>query len=241
MPTSPTSIETARHSGFRDATRVLTSVLAPLEKRTLIWLARRMPGWVNSDHLTGLAFVAMLLAGLSYWLARLSPIGLPLVVAFLAVNWFGDSLDGTLARVRHHERPRYGFYVDHVVDAFGAVFLLGGLALSGYMSPFVALGLLVSYLLLCIGAYLATHCLGTFTLSFLKVGPTELRIILAIGTLTLLVRPTAMVFGHAYRLFDVGGVVGTIGMVLTLVAIVARNARALFKAEPLPRTATPAS
>lgn len=242
MPTNTASIEAAGgQARFRDATRVLTSALAPIEKRTLIWLARRMPRWVNSDHLTGLALVAMLLAGLSYWLARSTPLGLPLVVFCLAVNWFGDSLDGTLARVRHHERPRYGFYVDHVVDAFGAVFLLGGLALSGYMSPFVALALLVAYLLLCIEAYLATHCLGTFTLSFLKVGPTELRIILAIGTLTLLVRPMATIVGRTYRLFDIGGVIATIGLLLTLVTIVARNTRALFKAEPLPPAEPPAS
>src|SRR6185369_4737790 len=115
---------------FREAGRSLTSILAPLEKRTLLWLAARLPLWVNSDHLTALALAAMLLAGLSYWLARVSAAGLLLVVVCLAVNWFGDSLDGTLARVRQHQRPRYGFYVDHVVDAAGAACLLGGLGLS---------------------------------------------------------------------------------------------------------------
>src|SRR4029077_10212583 len=99
----------------------------------------RMPAHVNSDHLTALALAAMLGAGLSFWLARVSSAGLVLGVMCLAVNWFGDSLDGTLARVRHHERPRYGFYVDHVVDAFGALFLLGGMALSGYMATSVPL------------------------------------------------------------------------------------------------------
>jgi phosphatidylglycerophosphate synthase len=220
---------------FQDATRVLTSVLAPLEKRCLIWLATRMPTRVNSDHLTALALVAMLGAGLSYWLARVTPVGLVLVVVFLAVNWFGDSLDGTLARVRHHERPRYGFYVDHVVDALGAAFLLGGLALSGYMSPVVALALLSAYLMLCAEAYLATHCLGTFTISFMKVGPTELRILLSIGTLALLWRQTATVFGHQYLLFDIGGVIGAIGLVVSFVGIAVKNTRALYQAEPIPR------
>ena len=124
---------------FREASRSLTSVLAPVEKRALEWIAMRLPQWVNSDHLTGLALGAMLLSGLSYLLARVTSAGLLLAVAGLAINWFGDSLDGTLARVRRHQRPRYGFYVDHVVDAAGAVFLLGGLGLSGYMSPVVAL------------------------------------------------------------------------------------------------------
>src|SRR3954470_699917 len=94
---------------FHDATRVLTSVLAPLEKRCLIWMAARMPRRINSDHLTGLALVSMLGAGLSYWLASRTPAGLVLVIVCLALNWFGDSLDGTLARVRGHQRPRYGF------------------------------------------------------------------------------------------------------------------------------------
>src|SRR4051794_41162191 len=96
--------------GFQEATRSSTSILAPLEKPTLAWLARRMPVQVNSDHLTVVALIAMLLAGLSYWLASVTPVGLVLVVVCLAVNWFGDSLDGTLARLRGHQRPRYGFY-----------------------------------------------------------------------------------------------------------------------------------
>ena len=168
---------------FTDATRVLTSVLAPLEKRVLVALARRMPARINSDHLTGLALVAMLGAGASYWLASVTPIGLYLAVFCLALNWFGDSLDGTLARVRNHQRPRYGFYVDHVVDALGALFLFAGLGLSGYMSPAVAGALLIAYLMLTVEVMLATHTLGTFTISYFRMGPTELRILLAIGTL----------------------------------------------------------
>ena len=220
---------------FRDATRVLTSLLAPFEKRCLLWLAARMPRRVNSDHLTLLALVAMLGAGLSYWLASVTPLGLLLVVVCLAINWFGDSLDGTLARFRDQQRPRYGFYLDHVVDAFGALFLLGGLALSGYMHPFVALGLLVAYLMVCVEVFLATHCVGTFTMSFLKLGPTELRIVLAIGNIALLLHPTAVILGREYPLFDVGGVVGVAGLLCTLVYSTASNTRMLYLAEPIPR------
>jgi phosphatidylglycerophosphate synthase len=182
----------------------LNSVLASLEKRCLIWLAQRMPsGQFRPSYV--LALLAMLGAGLSYWLARISPIGLALVNVSLAVNWFGDSLDGTLARVRQQQRPRYGFYVDHVVDTFGTAFLLGGLALSGYMHPYVALSLLSVYLMVCAEVFLATHCLGTFKMSFMKVGPTELRILLAIGNVALFFQPTATLFGHTYRMFDIGG------------------------------------
>ena len=219
---------------FQEATRSLTSILAPIENRTLTWLAYRMPGWVNSDHLTGLALIAMLLAGFSYWLASVTPVGLLLVVVCLAVNWFGDSLDGTLARVRGHQRPRYGFYVDHIVDAFGALFLLGGLGLSGHMSPFVAMALLVAYLMLLVETFLATYTLRSFKLSYFKIGPTELRILLAIGNLVLLVHPMANLFGREYRLFDVGGVIATCSMAATMVFAAVTNARALYIAEPRP-------
>jgi phosphatidylglycerophosphate synthase len=212
---------------------LLTSVLAPLEKRVLIWLAVRLPRWVNSDHLTALALLAMLGAGLSYWWASTAPLGLALVCVFLAINWFGDSLDGTLARVRDRQRPRYGFYVDHVVDEFGIAFLLGGLALSGYMSPGVAIALLVAYFMLCIEVYLATHVLGTFRMSYFKVGPTELRIILAIGNLTAIFHPTASLFGREWLLFDVGGVVGAAGLLLTLMFSALSNTRKLYRLEPL--------
>src|SRR5579872_366280 len=147
---------------FREAKRVQQSILADVEKKTLMWLAARMPAWVNSDHLTGLGLFGMLGAGMSYIASRWSVYGLFGVIVCLAVNWFGDSLDGTLARFRNRPRPRYGFYIDHVVDAFSAVFLLVGLALSGYMHWMVAMGLLVAYFLLSIEVYLATYTLGTF-------------------------------------------------------------------------------
>ncbi len=219
---------------FKDATRSLTSLLAPAEKRALIWLAVRMPRWVGSDHLTALALVAMMGAGASYWLARSTPFGLVLACVCLAVNWFGDSLDGTLARVRQQPRPRYGFYVDHVVDLFGAVFLLGGLALSGYMSSAVAIALLVAYLMLCVEVFLATHSLGTFHMSYFKVGPTELRILLAVGNIAVMVRPRATLFGHSFLAFDIGAVVGALGLLGTLLYATVLHTRALYRLEPLP-------
>ena len=222
---------------FSDAPRVLTGFLATAEKRCLVWMAKRMPGWVTADHLTALGALAMLMAGLSYWLARWYPIGLVLVIFFLAVNWFGDSLDGTLARVRNHLRPRYGFYVDHVVDALGQFFLVGGMGLSGYMHPMVALGLIIVFFMLSIEAYLATHARGRFRMSFWGFGPTELRVIIAIGNVRLLFKPTATLFGHTFLLFDVGAVVAIVCMAATLAVAIFRNTRALYLEEPLPRPA----
>jgi phosphatidylglycerophosphate synthase len=153
---------------------------------------------------------------------------------FLAINWFGDSLDGTLARVRQQPRPRYGYYVDHVVDAIGAMCLFGGMAASGFMSAPVAAVLLIAYFLLCLEVYLATVSLGEFRMSFFGVGPTELRIVLALGNIALLVHPTAVVAGHTFKLFDVGGVIGAAGLLATFLFSAARNTRTLYREEPLP-------
>jgi archaetidylinositol phosphate synthase len=143
-------------------TRIHTSLLAAVEKRCLVWLAGRMPAPVNSDHLTSLGALAMAGAGLCYWAGSAYPAALAGAIAMLVVNWFGDSLDGTLARVRKHERPRYGFYVDHVLDAVGMLFLIGGLVLGGFMSLPVGAGFLIAYYLLTIEIALATHTVGTF-------------------------------------------------------------------------------
>ena len=106
---------------FKDAERKQLSLLASMEKKTLIWLAHRLPSWVNSDHLTMLGFMAMFAAGLCYWLASYDRRALLAVIVALVINWFGDSLDGTVARVRNRFRPRYGFYVDHMTDAIGTL------------------------------------------------------------------------------------------------------------------------
>ena len=183
-------------------TREQTGVTATIEKRVLIWLAERLPGWVTSDQLTLLGLLAMLMAGLSYWAAQWDERALILVVVALALNWFGDSLDGTLARVRKRQRPRYGYYVDHVIDIVGALFLIGGLAASGYMSPLVGLGLLVGYMMVSAEIFLATYSLGVFRLSFGPIGGTELRILLSIGTLYLLYKPVVQLGTlGAFRLF----------------------------------------
>lgn len=217
---------------FREARREQVSFLAPIEKKCLVWMARRMPACVNPDHLTALGLAALAAAGLSYWYARSHRAGLVLAIACLFLNWLGDSLDGTLARVRDRQRPRYGFYVDHVVDAFGTLFLLAGIAASGYMSPAIAAGLLIAYFLLSIEVYLATYTLGAFHLSFGKFSPTELRLLLMVGNVALFWRP--VVLGGRFLLFDVGGAIGIAGMALMLVAAVARHTAELYRSERQP-------
>lgn len=222
----------SKGSQFRDAKRKQESLLAAREKRALIWMAERMPKWINSDHLTILGSIGMLLTGVAYAMVRWNRYAVLLATFALFLNWFGDSLDGTLARVRNHLRPRYGFYVDHVIDSFGAAALFGGLALSGLMSIGIAVGLLIAFLLLSVETYLATYTLGSFRLSHFKWSPTELRILLAIGNITVLYKP--LVIGGRYCLFDVGGAVGIGGMLLILLLSFIRNTRTLYREEPLP-------
>jgi phosphatidylglycerophosphate synthase len=217
---------------YKEAKRIQGSLLAPLEKRCLIWMAERMPPAVNSDHLTSLAGLSMLAAGLCYWNG--SPGAILAAIGLLAVNWFGDSLDGTLARVRHHERPRYGFYVDHVLDVLCILFIFAGMVLGNHMSLAIGGGFLLAYYLLMIEIALAAHAVGTFRISFWKFGPTELRIILAIGSFRLLHSDVVTIAGSDYLLFDVGGVVAIAGLVVTFLVSAITNTRALYVAEPLP-------
>ena len=219
----------SRVVGFKQEKRLQESVLARQEKRVLVWLAERTPASVNSDHLTVLGFAAQLATGTSYALARFNKLWLLSAIGLLALNWLGDSLDGTLARVRQRQRPRYGFYVDHMLDSIGAVALMGGLACSGYMSAAVAVGLLVLFLLLSIQSYLATYTLGEFRLSFWNFGPTELRVLLGLGNLALFRWP--YVLDMHFRLFDVGGAIGIAGMATMLMFFTAKNIVRLYREE----------
>ena len=206
------------------------SVLAASEKRLLVRIAGALPAWINSDHLTFLGAAAMLGIGVCYWAGGGV---LWMVVPLLAVNWFGDSLDGTLARVRKQERPRYGYYVDHVLDAVGFACLFGGLILGGHMSPVIGLAFLATYYLLVAEISMATHARGRFKMAFMKVGPTELRIILAAGTIQLMRSAHVSVLGGQWLLFDVGGVVAAAGMLIAFATSAIRNGVALYHEERL--------
>jgi phosphatidylglycerophosphate synthase len=214
-------------------TREYGGLLEIPEKKALLWLAPRTPRWINSDHLTLLGLFSMVMAGTAYWAASRNKYFLILAVASLALNWLGDSLDGTLARFRNCQRPRYGYYVDHVIDLFGTTTLLGGLALSGYISHLIALALLAAFALVEAEVFLATHVHQIFRLSCFHVGPTELRIVLSIGTLYLLYNPLIDIEGREFLLFDAGGVIAIVGLVSAFMFSAIRNACALYQAEPI--------
>lgn len=218
---------------FAHAERVHTAMTASYEKRLLIWLARHAPARIHSDHLTILALAAQLLAGACYAVAGKTPAALWLVNLFILLNWLGDSLDGTLARVRNQQRPRYGFYVDHIVDTFGALALILGLGLSGYVHWPIAIALLLCFYVLAIESYLTTYAIGRFHISHGLFGPTELRLLMMTGNAFLAIHKYVEIAGHRWLLFDFGGAIGVAGMSLMAVWTVARHVVLLYRAEPL--------
>jgi phosphatidylglycerophosphate synthase len=219
---------------FHEAQRVNRSLTAHMEKRVLLWMAERAPHWVSSDGLTVLGLTAQIGAGVCYALARSDKHWLLAAVLCLALNWLGDSLDGTLARVRRQQRPRYGFYVDHIVDIFGAVALMTGLGASGFLHWQTAMAMLVAFMLLSGESYLATYTLGCFELSQGFFGPTEIRILLIAGDLALLRGPYSTLLGHSFLLFDVGGAIAVVSMFATAIIVAVRHMAELYRQEPLP-------
>ena len=219
---------------FHSARRVNEALTASVERRILHWMAERAPWWVTSDQLTLLGLMSQVGAGLCYAAARHHQRALLLVIVCIALNWLGDSLDGTLARVRRQQRPRYGFYVDHMVDLFGAIALMGGLGFSGLLHWQVAMAMLVGFLLLAGESYLATYSLDCFQLSQGVFGPTEIRLLLIAGNVALLRSPYSTLFGHRMLLFDVGGGIAAFCMFTTAVLLTLRHTARLYREEPLP-------
>jgi len=218
---------------FNPARRVNQSLTASLETRTLLWMASRAPSWLSSDQLTVLGLCAQIGAGVGYALSLYNRYALLLVIVCLVLNWFGDSMDGTLARVRCQQRPRYGFYVDHMIDVFGAVALMCGLGFSGFVHWQIAIAMLIAFLLLASESYLATYTLSHFQLSQGIFGPTEIRILLILGNLTLLRSPYSILFGHRMLLFDVAGAIASVFMFATAVLLTVRHTAQLYREEPL--------
>jgi phosphatidylglycerophosphate synthase len=213
--------------------RELTSLTAEPERRLLLRLAARVPAAIGPDHLTALGLFAMLGAGAAYALSSRWPLLLLAVNVALVLNWLGDSLDGTVARYRQRTRPRYGFYVDHMVDAFGALGLLLGLAASGWVAPWLAVSLLVAYLLLSVNIALAACSRGTFKISYGPFGGTELRILLALANTVVWLWPQVVFGGRAVMLFDVMAGLALVGVVAALLRSTVQNTCALYELERL--------
>jgi phosphatidylglycerophosphate synthase len=215
------------------ARRELTFLLAEPERRLLRAIAVRLPWWVTSDQLTGLGVLGALGTGAAYALSGLSAAWLWVASALLVVNWFGDSLDGTLARARRAERPRYGYYLDHIVDAFSTAAIGAGLGLSPYVALGIALAGVLAYLVLSINVYLESAAFGVFRLGYGRVGPTEARIVLiAANALLALSGPSAAVVTIAN---GVGGCLA-VGMLAAVGVRIGRNLSELARLEPLART-----
>ena len=209
-----------------DAPRSKQFILAVPEARALEWIARRVPSWLKPDHLTALGVLASVGIAAAYVLSNGDRMWLWAASALLVVHWLGDSLDGTLARVRKSERPRYGYYLDHLVDAFATAAIGIGLGLSPYMMLAVGMAIVVAYLILSINTYLETHAFGTFTLGYGLLGPTEARLILiAMNTLLAL-----GILGTG--VLDVLGIALAAAMVLALIVRAWRNLKRLAELEP---------
>lgn len=227
-----TAVESAR---FVPAARIQQSLLAPLERRALDWLARHTPRAINSDHLTLLGLLAMIGAGVAYRAVAWNPAMLWLATLCLALNWLGDSLDGTLARYRNQQRPRYGFYVDHMVDVLGTLALLLGMGSSGLMHLWVAIAMLIAYYLLFAEVFLATYTLGHFRISVGFFSPTELRVLLAVGNTVAFFKPVCHLAGRQFLLFDAGCLCGAVGMAAIVAVMAVRHTAQLYAQERIAR------
>jgi archaetidylinositol phosphate synthase len=209
-----------------DAPRDKKFMLAVPEARVLEWMARRLPGWVMPDHLTALGVLAALGIAAAYVLSNGDSGWLWAASGLLVIHWLGDSLDGTLARVRKSERPRYGYYLDHLVDAFATAAIGIGLGLSPHMLLAVGLAIVVVYLILSINTYLETHAFGVFTLGYGRFGPTEARLVL-IGANTLLALGLV-----GAGVLDAIGIGLAAAMVIALIGRAGRNLKRLAELEP---------
>ena len=212
------------------APREKTFLLARPEARVLEWIARRLPRWVMPDHMTALGVLAALGIAAAYLLSNQDPVWLWAASGLLVVHWLGDSLDGTLARVRRSERPRYGYYLDHLVDAIATAVIGIGLGLSPYMLLATGLVLVIAYLVLSINTYLETHALGVFSLGYGRLGPTEARVgLIAVNSaLALGVAPAVA----GLSVLDVAVLAVAGAMIVALVVRAFRNLRELARLEP---------
>ena len=227
-----------------DAVRIQTSVLNAAEKKVLVWLAQRQPRWMTSDILTYIGTFGAIVIAAGYVLSAWNPAFLWISSMGFVINWYGDSLDGTLARVRNTQRPVYGYYLDHTIDAINEVIIFVGVGLSGLIHLEIALLALVMYLLMTINVSINAHLKKEFRLTYAKMGPTEFRIIMIIiNTLFALVRPLRE-FSHEFVLFGhdlVFGALDYIGVVIVIIlavlhlAEVRKDVRDYAKMDPMPQ------
>lgn len=218
---------------FRSHVRINNSLLGTLEKQALQWLARKMPRWVSPDMLTGIGLFATIMIFCGYWLSNYHPGFLWLASFGFLLNWFGDSLDGTLARYRKIERPQFGFYIDHTIDAIGQIFIIFGLGMSPYVTLNVALLAVIGYLLLSIHVYIRTYVMGVFRISYYKIGPTELRVILVLFNTAMFFFgiPKVNLYSISFTMYDILTMVATGIVFLLFIVFSIQGAIQLLKSD----------
>ena len=210
--------------GNENAERIQTSILNRVEKRVLVWMAERLPGWITSDMLTWLGFGAAIFYVFFCWLSNKNVNYLWLASFCLILNWFGDALDGNVARVRGTQRPKYGFFIDHSIDALTTCLFCIGLGLSPFMKMSIALFIMVGYLGLSLHTYICTLTLGQFRLTYASLGPTEVRLILIGVNILYIFNPfgdwAVRICGVPWTMYDMaGGIVAVILGVLYVISI----------------------
>jgi len=215
--------------------RIHGSLLQPLEKKILIWIVKRLPKSVLPDHMTNLGFAGAVIIFIGYALTNVSPVYFWLATLGFFINWFGDSLDGNIARYRNIQRPKYGFYIDHNVDAITALFIGLGAGLSPFIQMYVAFYVVIAYFLISIHTYINMYIQDVFKLSYGKFGPTETRIIMVIfNTIFFFLKspPMINIFGISFTYFDLMGIgLGTIIMVLYIYSYF-KNLKKMAEVDP---------
>ena len=228
----------------KKAERIQTSFLNGVEKKALVWLAQRQPKWVTSDMLTWIGTFGSMLIALGYILSHINVNWLWLSSFGLIVNWYGDSLDGTLARVRKTQRPIYGYYLDHTVDGINETFMFVGIGLSPFLNLYTALAMLVVYLQLTLNVSMNAHLKSEFKLTYAGLGPTEFRVAaILLNTLLILIKPWQQ-FERVFTIFgktvyvhalDYPGLAILAILLLVYFVTVWNDMRYYAKIDPLPK------
>ena len=224
--------------------RIQTSVLNGVEKKALLWIAERQPKWANSDTLTFIGFIGSVIIAAGYILSNYNINFLWLASLGLLINWYGDSLDGTLARFRKQQRPVYGFYLDHTMDAINETFMFMGVGLSPFMRFDLSCILLAIYLMLTLNVSMNAHLKGEFRLTYAKLGPTEFRlIVIIVNAILVFVKPLStwsyelpwLTSTLEFHALDVVGIAILIVLVLIYIITISQDLRYYSKVDPRPK------
>ena len=219
-----------------DAVRIQTSLLNASEKKVLVWLAKRQPEWMTSDMLTAIGTVGAVIIAIGYILSGYNINFLWLSSFGFIVNWYGDSLDGTLARVRNRQRPIYGYYIDHTVDCLDEFMIFIGIGLSGLMNFELSLMILALYFMLTINVSINAHLKKEFKLTYARLGPTEFRILAILANTVLVLIPSLTEFSlFGLSFLDYVGIVVFLVLLIIYLTTIAKDAKEYAEMDPMPK------